>query len=81
MDLGYTSIYLLHNITELDLDPRGLFDAVVFGHSHKPHNEIKDGVLYFNPASAGPRRFKLPVAVGRLWWRDRQIRGEIITLA
>ncbi len=74
------TIYLLHNISELDLDPRGRFDAVVFGHSHKPCNELKEGVLYFNPASAGPRRFRLPVAVGRLWRRDGRIQGEIITL-
>jgi len=39
-------------------------DVIVFGHSHRPHNEVIDGVLLFNPGSAGPRRFKLPVAVG-----------------
>lgn len=74
------TICLLHDIAELDQDPRGRFDAVVFGHSHKPCNEIRDGVLYFNPASAGPRRFRLPVAVGRLWRWHGRIRGEIITL-
>jgi uncharacterized protein len=74
------SIYLLHNAADIGLDPRGRFDAVVFGHSHKPCNELKGGVLYFNPAGAGPRRFRLPIAVGKLWCRDGHIQGEIITL-
>lgn len=59
-------VYLIHNIAELDLDPAGHFDVVIFGHSHKPCHEIRDGVLYFNPASAGPRRFSLPVSVGEM---------------
>lgn len=41
-------------------------DVIVFGHSHKPHNEVVDGVLLFNPGSAGPRRFKLPIMVGMI---------------
>jgi putative phosphoesterase len=73
-------ICLLHNIAARETDSRGRFDAVVFGHSHHPCNKTRDGVLYFNPASAGPRRFRLPVAVGRLRWRDGQFHGEVITL-
>ncbi|GJL72400.1 MAG: phosphoesterase [Nitrosomonas sp.] len=74
-------IYLIHNIGELDLDPFGTFDAVVFGHSHQPKNEQKNGVLYFNPGSAGPRRFSLPIAVGRLTTHKHGITGKIIELS
>ncbi len=74
------ALYLLHNIAELDLDPAGSFDVVVFGHSHQPHNQTKDGVLYFNPGSAGPRRFKLPVAVGRLQIGPAGVVGRIVEL-
>lgn len=58
--------YLIHNIKDLNIELSGEFDAVIFGHSHKPHNEQKGSVLFFNPASAGPRRFKLPIYVGIL---------------
>jgi putative phosphoesterase len=62
------SLYLLHNLAELDLNPKaGGFAAVLYGHSHQPSIEWKDGVLYFNPGSAGPRRFQLPVTLG---WLD-----------
>jgi len=57
--------YLLHNRDELDLDPAAAgFSAVVFGHSHRPCVEWRDGVLYFNPGSAGPSRFSLPISLG-----------------
>lgn len=60
-------IYLLHNLRELDLDPAAAgFRAVVSGHSHKPGSHRKNGVLYINPGSAGPRRFRLPVTLARL---------------
>lgn len=61
-------VYVLHDIDDLDLDPAAAgFQAVVFGHSHKPGFRWKDGVLYVNPGSAGPRRFSLPISVGRLF--------------
>jgi putative phosphoesterase len=64
---GATRLYVLHNIKDLDLDPAAAgFRAVVYGHSHRPGTRWKDGVLYVNPGSAGPRRFSLPVSVGRL---------------
>lgn len=75
------SIYLLHDVGELDLEPTGLFDAVIHGHSHQPRNEVRDGVLWFNPGSAGPRRFRLPVALGRLRLVDDRLEGEILELA
>jgi predicted phosphodiesterase len=54
-------------VNAIDLNPKAAgFAAVISGHSHQPKQEMKDGVLYFNPGSAGPRRFKLPVSVGRL---------------
>src|SRR5207245_9984785 len=60
-------LYVLHDVKELGLDPRAAgFGAVISGHSHQPRQEERDGVLFFNPGSAGPRRFKLPVALGRL---------------
>lgn len=61
------SVYVLHNLAELDTDPAAAgFQIVVSGHSHKPSVERRDGVLYVNPGSAGPRRFKLPVCVAEL---------------
>src|SRR5262249_11891129 len=60
-------LYVLHILEELDLDPSTAgFHTVITGHTHRPKMETKDGVLYFNPGSAGPRRFTLPVSVGRL---------------
>jgi putative phosphoesterase len=61
------SLYVLHDVKTLDLDPRAAgFDAVIAGHSHQPRIDRRDGVLYLNPGSAGPRRFRLPIAVARL---------------
>jgi putative phosphoesterase len=75
-------LYLLHNLKELNLEPAALgCAAVISGHSHKPLAEWKDGVLYFNPGSAGPRRFKLPVAVGRLAIDAAGLHAEIVELA
>ena len=74
-------LYVIHNLDELDLDPAAAeIDAVIFGHSHMPASYQKDGVLYFNPGSAGPRRFKLPVSIGRLTAVDSGIKSEIIDL-
>jgi len=60
-------IYVIHDISLIDLDPPAAkMDVVVYGHSHKPHVETRDGVLYINAGSAGPRRFKLPITVAEL---------------
>jgi putative phosphoesterase len=76
------SLYLLHNRNELELDPAAAgYAAVVSGHSHRPGIEWQNGVLYLNPGSAGPRRFRLPVAVGRLVLTGGKLQGEIIELA
>jgi uncharacterized protein len=75
------SIYMLHILDELDLKPEAAgFEVVVYGHSHKPSSETKNGVLFFNPGSAGPRRFKLPVTVGKLVIDDGKVRGEIVEI-
>ena len=67
LTLGGRSIYVLHNLNELDLDPAAAgLDVVVSGHSHRPRIETVDGVLYLNPGSAGPRRFTLPIALATL---------------
>jgi uncharacterized protein len=81
LELGGISIYVLHDLARLDLKPKAAgFGAVVSGHSHAPKQEMRDGVLYFNPGSAGPRRFKLPVSVGRLILEDGRVRGELLQL-
>jgi len=67
LKLGGHSIYVLHNLKDLDLDPAAAgIDVVVSGHSHRPNIETVGGVLYLNPGSAGPRRFTLPVALATL---------------
>jgi uncharacterized protein len=74
-------LYVIHILEDLDLDPPTTgFHAVITGHTHRPKMTSKDGVLYFNPGSAGPRRFILPVSVGRLSVEGGSVRGEIITL-
>ena len=74
-------IYVLHDIGTLALDPPTAgFRAVIHGHSHQPKARTKDGVLYFNPGSAGPRRFSLPVSVGRLTVSGDELEAEIIEL-
>jgi putative phosphoesterase len=66
-EAGATMIYVLHDVKALDLNPAPAgFHIVVSGHSHKPGTVERDGVLYVNPGSAGPRRFQLPVTVAHL---------------
>lgn len=67
LELDGASIYVLHDVKELDLDPAAAgFAVVVAGHSHRPAMQLRQGVLHINPGSAGPRRFSLPVTVGFL---------------
>jgi predicted phosphodiesterase len=74
-------IYVIHDVNALDLNPRAAgFAAVISGHSHKPAQSTKDRVLYFNPGSAGPRRFSLPISIGRLEIGRDGIRGSLHTL-
>jgi putative phosphoesterase len=79
--VGQLNLFVLHDVAQLDLDPaKEGFAAVVFGHSHKPTIETRAGVLFFNPGSAGPRRFSLPVTVGRAYLSGLHIRPEIVHL-
>jgi uncharacterized protein len=81
LGVGGISIYLLHNLADLDLKPEAAgFGVVVSGHTHAAKAEMKNGVLYFNPGSAGPRRFRLPVTVGRLKVRGGKVSGEIVEI-
>ena len=79
--VGQHSFYMLHDIGELDLDPPTAgFAAVIFGHSHQPSIETRDGVLFLNPGSAGPRRFKLPVSIARIRVSGGALDPQIVTL-
>jgi putative phosphoesterase len=81
IEAGGISIYMLHDLAQLDLKPEAAgFRVVVYGHSHQPKIEEKNGVLYFNPGSAGPRRFHLPVSVGRLMVEGGKVRTELVEL-
>jgi uncharacterized protein len=82
LEAGGILIYVLHDLAQLDLKAEASgFAVVVFGHSHVPKQEERNRVLYFNPGSAGPRRFKLPVSLGRLLVQDGKVHGELISLA
>jgi uncharacterized protein len=81
IDLGGQTIYMLHILGDLDLKPAAAgISAVVYGHSHKPSIEERDGILFLNPGSAGPRRFRLPVTVARLSASDGRLAARIIAL-
>jgi putative phosphoesterase len=74
--------YVLHDLAELDIDPAASgFAAVVSGHSHQAKIAMNAGVLYVNPGSAGPRRFSLPVSVGKINVSENGMHAEIIELA
>jgi putative phosphoesterase len=81
LQVGDVFIYVLHNLAELDLDPVAAgFQVVVSGHSHHPLIEERDGVLYVNPGSSGPRRFKLPIAVAELQVVGQSVKAKVVEL-
>jgi putative phosphoesterase len=81
IEVGAVRLYVVHNVKELGVHPAALgLAGVISGHSHQPKQEIVDGVLYFNAGSAGPRRFKLPVSVGRLHVRDKNVTAEVVII-
>lgn len=81
LEVAGIAIYVLHDLAQLDLKPKAAgFAVVISGHSHVPQQQTRDGVLYFNPGSAGPRRFKLPISIGKLILEKDGVRGEIVTL-
>ena len=81
VETGGATIFMLHNLGDLDLNPAAArFQIVLYGHSHKPSCSEKNGVLYVNPGSAGPRRFGLPVTVGRLDLSPSPWKFQLISL-
>ncbi len=81
VEVGDVLLYVLHELFCLDLDPAAAgFAAVIFGHSHAPHLEHQNGVLFLNPGSAGPRRFTLPVSLARLRVQGASLSARLVEL-
>jgi len=79
--INRVKIHVIHNVNELAVNPAtDGFRAVVSGHSHKPGVVTQDGILFINPGSAGPRRFKLPVTVGKLLLVRDTVKVKIVNL-
>jgi uncharacterized protein len=79
--LNGVGLYVIHNANELEINPADNgFHAVISGHSHKPVIARRNDMIFINPGSAGPRRFRLPVAVGRLTIREQKIKAKIVPL-
>ena len=82
LEMAGLRIYVLHDLSDLDVDPAAAgIHAVVTGHSHKPAASTRDGVLYVNPGSAGPRRFRLPISVGELRVSTGALEPRLVELA
>jgi putative phosphoesterase len=80
--LGGIFVYVIHDLSQLDIDPAPLgIRAIVSGHSHKPLIEERAGILYINPGSCGPRRFKLPISIGELRVEGGNVSARIVELA
>ena len=78
---GEVWLYAIHDRAQIDIDPVAAgVGVVVFGHSHQPSVEERDGVLYVNPGSAGPRRFRLPISVGELTVLGRSVSARTVEL-
>jgi uncharacterized protein len=75
---GLVSIFVLHDLKELK--PKTGYDVVISGHSHRPSISRRDKVLFLNPGSAGPRRFKLPISVARLYIHNSVAEAELVEL-
>ena len=81
VEVGERRFFVLHQIAQLDFEPADIgFAAVVFGHSHQPLIETRQGVMFLNPGSAGPRRFNLPVSIARVGVCGGRMRPEIVEL-
>lgn len=82
VQIGDVYIYIIHDLAEMDLDPAAAgFGVVVSGHSHRPLVQERDGVLYVNPGSCGPRRFSLPIALAELVIEGATVNARVIDLA
>jgi len=82
LKVGGVLVYAIHDLAQIDIDPAGTgVRVVISGHSHKPKIEEREGVLYVNPGSAGPRRFKLPIAAAELIVDGDAVTARIVELA
>jgi putative phosphoesterase len=82
VEVGGVRIHMLHDLHQLALDPSAEgVSVVVAGHSHQPMREVRSGILHFNPGSAGPRRFRLPISVGRLVVRAGRVSARVVVIA
>lgn len=79
LEVGAARIHVVHDIADLDLARAGAVHAVITGHSHKPLVQERGGVLYVNPGSAGPRRFKLPISAGELLVEGGKVSARLVT--
>ena len=81
LQVGAVRIYVVHDLGDVELDPEAAgFRVVVSGHSHRPSVAERAGVLYVNPGSAGPRRFKLPITVGELMIVEKSVTARVVEL-
>jgi len=81
IELGGSLFYMVHAIEDIDIEPRAAgVAAVVYGHSHRPSAEERNGALYLNPGSAGPKRFNLPTALAKIRISENKLTAEIIQL-
>jgi len=81
LELGPAWFYVLHDLADLNLDPHAAgFAVVISGHTHQPKTELRGGVLFFNPGSAGPRRFHYPIALGHISVQGKSVSGKILVL-
>ena len=81
VEVGDTLLYVLHNVKKLDLDPGAAgFSAVISGHTHRPATEDRGGVLFVNPGSAGPPRFRFPVSVALLKVHGKSVKAQVVEL-
>jgi len=81
LEIGQVGVYVIHDIKELDLVPEAAgFKVVVSGHSHQPSIRERDGVLFVNPGSAGPRRFNLPVSLALMHVQGKSVEAKLVTL-
>ena len=79
--MGNIFLYVIHNLDELDIDPEGAgVRVVVSGHSHQPSIKERDGVMYVNPGSCGPRRFKLPICAAEIIVSGNAVNARIVKL-
>jgi putative phosphoesterase len=80
--VGGAFVYVIHDVSQLDIEPHAAgVQVIVSGHSHKPLVEQRNGILYVNPGSCGPRRFKLPISVGELMVRGTEVRARTVELS